>query len=313
MAQQKTWVGVVGYGHEVVHTGVLRALLKSQAKAAVAAALTCRDPHCVASVDEVVAEQRLPGARGKADLVARVGLTSGAHVAVAVETKVHSDGTSEQLERITEGSRDSEGILLVLGLTSLKLLPAHTEQASAPDGPSWHWVGPEDWLRILQAVLDLDLPWLPAYRSAVRSWANDLNDRQGRELRHLRWMNQVLKRLSQPERWSEIRTSQSGPLLSRFDWREKPSKDIYLEFMGHHDESRDLRLKIGGGTPEQLDDLAARLLEAIRPLPQFHTARTRHGRSRSVAVTQDLQADAAEAALAASEAVDLLDELFPPR
>lgn len=310
MAEPKSWVQVVGYRHEVLHTGVLADLLDSRDGPSVAEGLTHQEPGSVGTVNEVKLESKLLGARGKADLTARMELVRGDLMCLAVETKVHSDGSRDQLERTTEGPDDSEGVLLALGLTSLKLLTRDTAQVSDVAGAPWHRIGPSDWLQILDGVSDRERPWLPDYKASLASWTKFLDPRQKNELPHLRWMNRLLQALPDSDRWREIKTSQSGPLLSRFDWSEAPDKDIYLEFMGLHDKRRVLCVKVGGGTPDEIDELSERLGESLRKLRAFQLGGRRGGRSRTVAVTSPLGDETTMAVNAVTEAINVLDELF---
>lgn len=59
---QRSWPQIVGYRHEILHTGVLRHLLDGEMGPRVASALT--GLH-VAKVDWYDTEDRLPGRKGK--------------------------------------------------------------------------------------------------------------------------------------------------------------------------------------------------------------------------------------------------------
>jgi hypothetical protein len=95
-----SWVELVGYQHEVVHTGVLNYLLDygsdaaDQTRTRVAAALL---DEPVAGVSDARREGRAGGS-GTPDLVARIALGDGLEFDFAVETKVDSNWSLDQLE-----------------------------------------------------------------------------------------------------------------------------------------------------------------------------------------------------------------------
>lgn len=314
-----TWIDVVGYQHEVVHTGVLKALLEDEMGAELAAELTGRPLGAVERVDphKVVAEQRLERGAGKADLTAQLELADGTIRRVAVETKVHSNGTRDQLQRTTGDLPDAEGVLLALGLTSLKMSVADTDEVSQ-SGSTWHFVGPERWIRALEGQAEVKGSWLPEYVAAVKAWVDTLDGRGPKELEHLRWMNDVREGLEYPERWGGIETMISGPLLSCFGWEDEPKlHDVYLQFMGHWDGRRVLCLKAGvaaqaeAAEPEDLQALIARLEQQQSRFPDLSPGGRKGGRSRTILVSADLADNPAEAARIANRSVEALDDLFP--
>ena len=70
-----TWPELVGYRHEVLHTGVLHRFLNDSARgAAVASALTDAE---VVAVRQAAVERRVPGFKALADLVAQLELAGG--------------------------------------------------------------------------------------------------------------------------------------------------------------------------------------------------------------------------------------------
>src|SRR4051794_37021883 len=114
MNLQSNWVSVVGFRHEVVHTGVLRYLLdEPDTGALLAQEITGAD---VVEVQGTRQERRVAGFAGKADLVAELTLASGETVALAIETKVDSDGSREQLR--ATAAPPHFGVLLAVGLTA---------------------------------------------------------------------------------------------------------------------------------------------------------------------------------------------------
>lgn len=310
-APADSWVSVVGYQHEVLHTGVLAALLQGTDGPTVAARLTQRDSSEIADVHSVAREKRLPSGKGRADLTAELELVDGRHIPLAVETKIHSNGTCRQLERTTMGVQDAEGVLLALGLTSLKLTRRHIERGLSRQA-RWHWVGVGELYNIVNGLSARDRPWLPSYAEALRTWKYYLDPRQQVELKHLEWMNRVLQRLSRSTRWNEIKSLRSGPLLSRFDWCQ-PGRDVYLEFMGSHDGRRFLCIKCSAENGEDLVDLEKAFVENADQLPAFHVGGRAGGKSRTVLVTDDFGAGTSKAVQSAAQAVKVLDSLFGGR
>src|SRR4051794_35359204 len=104
-ANLTTWVELVGYQHEFVHTGVLRALLQDpNHHRAVASALVRKT---VQSVEWVETEKRVSPAKGKVDLVAQVlvGKPRPRPYRIAVEVKVGSSCRRDQLVNSAATSR----------------------------------------------------------------------------------------------------------------------------------------------------------------------------------------------------------------
>src|SRR4051794_34380412 len=95
-----SWVDLVGYQHEVVHTGALRELLGDNEHQLYVASALIGQP--VADVDRLETEKPVPPARGKVDLLgdANIAGRRARPCRVAVEMKVDSASTVEQLRDI---------------------------------------------------------------------------------------------------------------------------------------------------------------------------------------------------------------------
>ena len=301
------WVDVVGYQHEVLHTGVMAALLGDPAHGPdLAARLTDREPGEVSAVCGVRREKKLNGARGKPDLRATLTLDGGERIPFAVETKVHSDATGDQLGRITSGVDGAEGILLALGLTSLKM--TLRDAVFHDDGHPWYWVGPGEWLATIENVSPQGRAWLEDYRRAVGSWEDNLANGARTELDHLQWMNEVLALPDTPSGWDEIRTLQGGPFICRFDgWGN--GRGAFLQFAGAHDGKRSLSVKAGVDDPgdrDALEDLVRTLVEkGEQQLRSFSHGGRSGGHTRTVLMRE--VDDPHDASQAAADATTFLD------
>jgi hypothetical protein len=258
-----SWIEVVGYQHEVVHTGVLSVLLTDASlrpgPAAIASELINAD---VVSIDSVKRESRAGRGAGIADLTASVMLADGSSTWLAVETKVNSNGKREQLLRTLPGG--GFGVLLALGLTSLKMSPNDTTAASRES--SWTFVGPARWAALLGGV-DPVPEYLGEYVAEVARRADYLDealrlaaagaparDGEGRAADHIAWLSLVRADVDDPSLadWGPIKTDLSGPLLTGFVPRLH-GVDVYVELMGLHDGSRRLCVKCGSApTPQAL-------------------------------------------------------------
>lgn len=306
-----SWIDVVGYQHEVLHTGVLKALLDDPDEGPkLATRLLDRK---VSGVQQTRREARLVHKGGKADLTAMLAV-GDALEPLAVETKVHSDGSSYQLSHTTAGAGTSHGILLALGLSALKLSRRDTADASGQEA-TWEFVGPNEWLAAL-ADVELELPWLGAYRRAVGSWRDwlegaDLKEGTGLawERDHLRFFAAVRELLSLD--WTQLRSLQSGPVLTRFGWRAQGGGDIYLEFMGLRDGRRVLCLKCGVEEREKLPLVRAEVEQCRTDLASsFGPAGRRGGRSTTVFQAELGDLGAEEAAVLARTSAEVLDTRF---
>jgi hypothetical protein len=314
-AESRTWVDVAGYQHETVHTGVLATLLEDpDLGPALAARLT---DWPVAQVDAVHLEHGV--ARRKADLVAYLRLEDGSDRILAVETKVHSDGSREQLEGTTEGLSNAAGLLLAVGMTGLKMSAWDADGVSSL-GPPWRFIDAPAWHRLLE---DVDAPhWLSPYRDAVAKWARCLagdetespaDGRMAVELDHLRWLSRLRTHLRAPGDWSPIRTSSSGPLLTLWAWGDY-RKDVYIQLMGKWSRRRALHLKAMAHDPADLPALRARVFQLISSVPGLElplTDRFQPGTHRSTTLkVREFGDDPVESAVRTNEIERGLDEVL---
>jgi hypothetical protein len=283
------WVAVVGYRHEVVHTGVLAAVLRhSELGTSVARAMTGAG---VVAVDHVTPETRIEGFSGRADLTAQLTLDDGASVSLGVETKVDSDGSREQLK--ATAAPPHYGVLLALGLTALKL----EQDDLGPDLEQWRVVDPAAWGKLLVAVgavdhaRDLLTPYLgeierearehEAARAVAqsatkpRSLPPTTTRREGGYLEDLAWLAEVRERLTN-RHWWWTKTLISGPLMGYWpaEWNDGRT-DVYLEFMCF-DRSRSLCLKAAAQDPQQLITASQHLLDVAAEYG-WHAPRRRAG------------------------------------
>lgn len=271
-----TWPQIVGYRHEVVHTGALGHLLRDEtAGVALLRALTGAD---IARVLRTRVEARIAGFRGRADLVADVELDGEGIASVGVETKVDSNATREQLT--ATAIPPAIGVLLAVGVTALNL----TQEDLGPDLEGWSVVGPGRWAAALKEVgADRDLVLAPyvadvereaAEHKRARALVNRTADpgariRSSRRegdglLEHYAWLAGVREGIEDQQLWWTY-TNRSGPLMGL--WREdfqRSKRDTFLEFMCSHSR-RILCLKIGSGKGE-LRAVAADAFARVEPL-----------------------------------------------
>lgn len=171
-----SWVTLVGYQHEVVHTRVLERLLTTgdgphePTRVTVARALAGDD---VVGVDQVQFEHQLTQRRPRRvlDLVADLHLADDARVRLGVETKVDSLWSRPQLtESVVPPDR---GCLLAVGMTGLAVTAE--DLRSLVDSARWSLLDAARWTNVLDSVLD-DHPGvvLSQYRDAVRKEAADI-------------------------------------------------------------------------------------------------------------------------------------------
>jgi hypothetical protein len=207
-----SWPEVVGYRHEVLHTGVLRHLLHDPERGArVATALIDAE---VVSVQDAAVERRVPGFKGVADLVAELELPNDEVVFLAIETKVDSNATQKQLAATVRSPH--RGVLLALGLTALHL----TAEDLGPELDAWSVVDPTRWASAIRSInADEDALLAPYFREIEREarehgQARDLAQRQSMQgwrlktsrrcdglLEHYAWLAEIRRRLDYPEAW----------------------------------------------------------------------------------------------------------------
>jgi hypothetical protein len=150
-----SWVDLVGYQFEAVHDGAVKALLEGPARATLGSALFG------GRVDDVLEARRQRRVGGAvADVVASV-VVDGQTEQLAIETKVDSQASRDQMERT---ARDGNRVtMLALGTSAMRTCTI----APALDGdPTWHIVDVTEWARLLAEIGPLDPP-LEEYRAAV--------------------------------------------------------------------------------------------------------------------------------------------------
>jgi hypothetical protein len=268
-----TWPTLIGYRHEIMHTGVLRYLIgHPEHGPEVASALAGAD---VAAVLDVRTEAAIPAFKGRADLVADVRLLDGSLVGLAVETKVDSNASYEQITATAEPPQ--LGVLLALGVTALAI----GDRELADNAPGWRAFDPGRWAAILDRCGAEGDSLLGPYATEVRrearehAAARELARRDGapservagarREdglLEHYAWLAEIRDRLDDAGEWWTY-TNRSGPLMGL--WRDdfqQDGRDTFIEFMCS-DRERILCLKIGGGDGD-LHDSAEHALSRVR-------------------------------------------------
>ena len=271
------WLEVIGYQHEVLHTGVLTHLLRGDRGVEVAAALLRRPG--VVRVEGVWPEQRLKGRR-PIDLSGWVVERDGTRTRLGIETKVDSAWTPEQLTETVPP--DAFGVLLAVGYTAL----AATEKDLALLSPKpgwWRLVGPQPWGEVIRDHADGD-PELERYARRVMNEAREQRaaleavvtgqpvtareDRDARTLSHWAYFHQVLRDRDDVAEW-ERKTLISGPLLTLWVVDHDAQRGDYLEFMGHGDGRRSLNVKTyapaGTGALAESRARLRRLLEDYEP------------------------------------------------
>jgi len=252
-----TWPLIVGYQHEVLHTGVLAHLACDPDRGARLASVLTGAP--VVRVERIRQEAKVPGFAGRADLVAEAELEDGERVSLAIETKVDSNASRKQLA--ATAASPHLGVLLATGITALNLT-----QRDLGDGLlGWVSAGPSLWATALSAAGAADDPVLRVYVEEVEREACE--HRLARELagcpgdgcwldhsrrgdgllEHYAWLAEVRERLDDPAEWWTY-TNRSGPLMGL--WREDfqgLGRDTFIEVMCVGDRRR-LCLKLGEGS-----------------------------------------------------------------
>jgi hypothetical protein len=289
------WTGLVGYQHEVMHTGVLRHLLADKKRGpSIAMELIERD---VVSVSGIKTEARIKNFKGKPDLIAAVDVGEPEPIDLAVETKVDSTATPEQLK--AEALLPVRGILLALGITALAV------PTPVPWVEGWKVITPRDWATLLRENGALDDPVLETYLSAVdreaelhaTAWERagtglhpgELRP-QGRHpmLQHYAWLARLREATEHPQRWW-TNVNRSGPTMQIELPRVHGADDAVtriLQFMCS-EKVRRLCLMVGSRTngtdirhavaiaQDNLDDCWQRPLRAVSASARFATVASR--------------------------------------
>jgi hypothetical protein len=241
--EEVRWTELVGgYQYEFLHTGVLQWLLESSRYGVHVARAVTGQPE-VDAIEWTDTQTHAGGnPRTRPDLTAEV--SAGDHSwLVAVETKVDSDATEDQI--IGMCGHEATGVLLAVGATSLTLL----EYETPPKGRRWFVVDVNGWLSLLDAC-DGAPNALAQYRDEVRREADEhaaarAAVRAGQpvppgrhpELAARAWLGEVARavRVDLGEPSSRFRThrSRSGPVLFwRDSWKGLGGHSgVYLDLM----------------------------------------------------------------------------------
>ncbi|HEV3035486.1 MAG TPA: hypothetical protein VGX72_11940 [Solirubrobacteraceae bacterium] len=233
------WVGIIGFRHEVAHTGVLRALLETGDAASVARALTGNE-H-IETVGEPQQEARLrERVRRSVDLAANLTLDDGSRGSLAVEVKVDSAWSLKQLREMTP--EDAHGVLLALGHTALMASPSDLASLTEYARP-WRLVGPAEWASIVRRAtssevfatyarsLEVEADDHERARTRVREGSRANFGRHPQTLEHWAYFAEIAAGAGDGLRW-ERKTLISGPLQTLWlpEWSDGGP---YLELMGH--------------------------------------------------------------------------------
>jgi hypothetical protein len=267
------WVEVIGYQHEVMHTGVLAYLLRGDSGAQVAGALL--DGPAVVGVEDVWPEQRLNGSR-PIDLAGWVIERDGTRTRLGVETKVDSAWSPGQLTETVP--TDAFGVLLAVGYTALAATDGDLAAISPRPG-AWRLIRPRRWAEIVRehaggdreleryarrVVQEADEHDAALHAVAGKRPVSASEDRDAQTLGHWAYFHEVLDGRNDVAEW-ERKTLISGPLLTLWvvDHRGGEVGD-YLEFMGHADGRRSLNVKTYAPPHTRaLDDSRRRLRELL--------------------------------------------------
>lgn len=249
-----TWIDVVGYRYEFLHTGVLQWLLESPEHAApVARELTGRSG--ITFIGRVTPQGHAGGRRRtRPDLVAEV-IDGGEERLLAIEMKVDSGATREQLENMAKPG--DIVVLQAVGLASLRL-----RDFTDPGSTEWAVADLAHWADILARLGDLPSA-IEDYRRAVLREADehrearelarilaphDENWRLGQTLQEWAWLDEVVTeaaRAGLPTGFSG-HTVQSGPVqFWRDSWAPLPGGGgLYIDIMVDQGQRR-LAIKAG--------------------------------------------------------------------
>lgn len=253
------WIEIVGFRHEVAHTGVLRTLLESDGAASVARALT--GDARIEAVSAPRREARLRnGVRRAIDLAANVTLADASAGCLAVEVKVDSAWSIRQLQEMTP--EDAHGVLLAVGHTALMASPADLHVLTEYPHP-WRLVGPGEWARIVREASSDEA--LTAYARKLEDEAADHEHARARAregervdfgrhpqtLEHWAYFAEIAEMAGDGVRW-ERKTLISGPLQTFWVAEWPDGFGAYLELMGQG-SARLLCAKVWSA-PEALSD-----------------------------------------------------------
>ncbi len=276
LRRQPTWVDVVGFQIEKVHTGVLATLLEDPRTAPpVLHSLLALGRFKASTVkDSVERESHASGgaSRTRADLVAIAEFRNGSKREVAIETKVDSNCDYIQLTRTA--SPEVSCLLLAVGVTGLQW-----RGRELPGG--WRLIDAGRWLATLDSVGRLP-DVLAVYRDAVAAEVEmqemaflDANGELGaaeswrpgrgqlprwQRLRDWAWLAEVRSYLDHGEKHGGRDEPRSGPVMY-FETSKRSLANgvqVYADLM-IDGGVRKLVIKGDGGIPDQ----RARTWEAL--------------------------------------------------
>lgn len=241
-----TWISRLGWQHEVAHTAVLRALLDYPSTAARCAQGLLGGTVTVDDVEHVCPEQQgfggRPGSKADLTLIARI---EGETKHVAVETKVHSGATWEQLRDTTKG--DAYGVLLAPGRVGLRIDRGFMDGIETESGATWSHLDVQGWSQVFrQTTNDASLPgWIVDYAAELSAKAEaqrrnlDAAKTTGDDRRRCpdvrcAWLRAMRERLEPDlaENWSAEGRLSGEILYNNFGkrWCATNNADLYLAF-----------------------------------------------------------------------------------
>jgi hypothetical protein len=221
-------------------------------------------------------EANAPGSQrgAKADLVFDFSLSREQAGVMAIEMKVDSAGSHDQLRK-TAGS-DADAVLLALGLAGYRLSRFDTEVVNREDGRAWRFADVVAWHRILNDVIG-DVPDLPPF---IVDYLAELSDQAHRhaeagerarrgedsrgngfwQLDHCAWLAAVREELDDRDAEWALDRQISGELMHNAfpgRWRHGSGADLYLQFDGNWEGRRTMALRVGSTTAEAITGLRA--------------------------------------------------------
>ena len=308
-----SWVDAVGFQHEVMHTGVLAELLREGGETACTVAGKCLGaPVARVHADTVKLESRA-GRRRIADLVVDVELEDGERVRLAVETKVDSSWSVDQLQGTLDSRDGDRGCLLAVGLSGIAVSQKDLDGVDELEH-GWRLIDARGWADLLRLPVERsDSPALAEYHQRVEREAkthesareaaraglplpDEPKRRNGVALLHWAFFAEVLGGLPDAGYWHRSALI-SGPLLTRWGWfASDPAENagVYLELMGHHDGRRTLNVKTWA--TRRLAELQAALDEALAAVLGSPGHRVGSGSKRRTVARVPLPSDPSSAA-----------------
>ena len=325
-AEADTWIRGLGWQLEVAHTAVLSALLSDPSIATRCAQGLLAEEN-VSAVSEVARERQAHGGRhrSRADLTF-VAEIEGAKTHIAVETKVHSQATWEQLLETTEGG--ARGVLLAPGRVGMRIPDDFMCALEEQSGARWRLLDVETWKEVADRSLEgaSSSPWIAEYVAKLRGEA-DLQRRaleraEDADIAHAEnmrdacaWLRAMRGHLEPvlDRRWAAEGQLSGEILYNNFEgaWRASNEADLYLSFNAAP-ERIIFAVRAGAGRGGHAA-LAAfhedeQLMDALRSLGLDVAGRPhRNWQSATVAGTDVTRCSASEGAALVKRATTALD------